>query len=62
MSVTDNLALAAINSCVDIYSDYEQSEVNKFAPKSVREAWNVGKMIMENEMNETRNKVKSLKL
>ena len=45
--VSKELAEAAVNYCVQIYQEYEPQEVEKFAPQPVREAWKVGKSIIE---------------
>lgn len=44
---TDDLKELALSQCVDIYHDYDESEVNKFAPPSVQKAWEIGQKAAE---------------
>ena len=52
----------AVNCCMDIYNDYDQEEVNKYAPPSVQEAWSVGRAIAEKEKAATKEKIKDFEL
>jgi len=62
MSESRGLALMAVNCCMDIYNDYDQEEVNKYAPPSVQEAWSVGRAIAEKEKAATKEKIKDFEL
>jgi hypothetical protein len=46
--MTDNdFKSLALKQCIDIYGDYDECEVMKFAPPSVQKAWEVGKEYMD---------------
>lgn len=58
----EDIVSKAVNCCVDIYNDYDQDEVNKYAPPSLQKAWDVGRVIVNKEKTKNREKLKDLEL
>ena len=58
----DELKSLALKQCIDISQDYTHEEVVKFAPKSVRMAWEIGNDYLELERKKSSEKLKSFTL
>lgn len=55
---TEDLKSLALKHCIEIYNEYEESEVFKFAPRPVISAWKVGRDYIETEHVKTRKRIK----
>ena len=62
MNKGDEFKSFALKYCIDIARDYTESEVNKFCPKSVVGAWEVGQQFIKYELEEDRKKRKNFVL
>jgi hypothetical protein len=62
MSELDRLDVMARTQCVDIFRDYEESEVMKYAPPSVQKAWDIGKQLVSLEKELNKKKMKGFTL
>jgi len=47
----DCLKILAVDICIDIYHDYDESELTQVAP-SVQQAWLTGKSLVENSLKQ----------
>lgn len=52
----------ALSACIEIYRDYEQEEVLRWAPECVQVAWEVGKAHLEDQRRSNRDKLKDFVL
>lgn len=61
MDIGDQKTLA-LKQCIDIFKDYEEDEVKKFAPKSVQLAWEIGRDYFEYERKKDAESLKNFRL
>lgn len=55
---TEEMKTIALKRCIDIYNDYEEDEVRRWAPRSVQLAWETGRdfLVEQIKVNRERNK------
>lgn len=61
MNIEDQKAIA-LARCMDIAREYEKEEVEKWLPPSVQKAWQVGRDMLDFELEQSRSKLKSFTL
>ena len=62
MNNTEDRKTFALNACIDIFRDYELSEVEKFCSEAVVSAWKIGREQFNFEMKKNREKNKDIKI